>query len=144
MSAWPRVAALVLLGLLLTTSAAWALGGGLAGVAGVLVGTYGNIDAFTLGLQVLPAFVAALIGGLESLPGALIGCAVVALVQAEIPALQTLPVIGPAVSGVGSSQLMLMSGKFGPGSSSVIVYVNVVELTSVIVNAPLSSEYVDP
>ncbi|MEA2684023.1 MAG: branched-chain amino acid transport system ATP-binding protein livM [Chloroflexota bacterium] len=91
-----------------TTTAAWALGGALAGLAGVLVGTYGNIDAFTLGLQVLPAFVAALIGGLESLPGALVGCALVALVQAEIPALATLPVVGEAVSSVGASQLMLM------------------------------------
>ncbi|HXA41296.1 MAG TPA: ATP-binding cassette domain-containing protein [Candidatus Solibacter sp.] len=92
----------------LTTSAAWALGGGLAGLAGVLVGTYGNIDAFTLGLQVLPAFVAALIGGLDSLTGALIGCAIVALVQAEIPALSMLPVIGGPASSVGAPQVLLM------------------------------------
>jgi ABC-type branched-subunit amino acid transport system ATPase component/branched-subunit amino acid ABC-type transport system permease component len=91
-----------------TTAAAWGLGGGLAALAGVLAGTHGNIDAYTLGLQVLPAFVAALIGGLGSLSGALVGCAVVALVQAEIPALATLPVVGSLARGSGVSQLILV------------------------------------
>jgi sulfate-transporting ATPase len=91
-----------------TTAAAWALGGALAGLAGVLVGTYGNIDAYSLGLQVLPAFVAALIGGLESLTGALAGCALVALVQAEIPAFATLPGLHSLGNTTGAAQLILM------------------------------------
>src|SRR5258708_27765667 len=58
----------------LTTSAAWALGGGLAGLAGGLVGSYGHIDAFPLGLHLLPAFVATLIVRLDSLVPALQRC----------------------------------------------------------------------
>jgi ABC-type branched-subunit amino acid transport system ATPase component/ABC-type branched-subunit amino acid transport system permease subunit len=91
-----------------TTLAAWTLGGALAGLAGVLVGTFDNVDAFTLGLQVLPAFVAALIGGLESLSGALIGAVLVALVEAEIPTIATLPGLGSLGTTAGAPQLILM------------------------------------
>jgi ABC-type branched-subunit amino acid transport system ATPase component/ABC-type branched-subunit amino acid transport system permease subunit len=91
-----------------TTAAAWGLGGALAGLAGVLVGTYGTIDAQTLGLQVLPAFVAALLGGLESLSGALVGCAVVALVEAEIPTIAQIPGLGALGHATGASQLILV------------------------------------
>ncbi|MHB8719742.1 MAG: ABC transporter permease subunit, partial [Candidatus Dormibacteria bacterium] len=91
-----------------TTLAAWTLGGGLAGLAGVLVGTYDNVDAFTLGLQVLPAFVAALLGGLESFSGVLVGSLLVALVEAEIPTIATLPGLGSLGTTAGASQLILM------------------------------------
>ena len=91
-----------------TTSIAWGLGGSLAGLAGVLVGTYGDISAYTLGLQVLPGFVAALLGGLESLSGAVIGSLVVGFVQAEIPAIATLPGLRALGTTAGSSQLILM------------------------------------
>ncbi|MHB8339901.1 MAG: branched-chain amino acid ABC transporter permease, partial [Mycobacteriales bacterium] len=37
-----------------TTALAWALGGGLAGLAGVCVGSLTNLSPYTLGLQVLP------------------------------------------------------------------------------------------
>jgi ABC-type branched-subunit amino acid transport system ATPase component/branched-subunit amino acid ABC-type transport system permease component len=109
-----------------TTALAWALGGGLAGLAGVLVGASSNIDAFVLGLQVLPAFVAVLIGGLESLPGALIGCAVVGFVEAERPDIATIPGLG-ALNGPGTAQLIFMilafillaTGGAGLGASNV-------------------------
>jgi len=90
-----------------TTALAWALGGGLAGLAGVLVGASSNIDAFVLGLQVLPAFVAVLIGGLESLSGALIGCAIVGFVEAERPDVATIPGLG-FLNGPGTAQLIFM------------------------------------
>ena len=91
-----------------TTMTAWALGGGLAGLAGVLVGSLTSIHPFNLSLQVLPAFVATLIGGLESLPGAVWGSAVVGIVQGEVPELGLLPVIGPLANSAGFSQLVLM------------------------------------
>ncbi|MEA2646276.1 MAG: hypothetical protein QOE92_1359, partial [Chloroflexota bacterium] len=91
-----------------TTMTAWAMGGGLAGLAGVLVGSITSIHPFNLSLQVLPAFVAVLIGGLESLPGAVWGAAVVGIVQGEVPALSLLPVIGPFANSAGFSQLVLM------------------------------------
>ncbi|MHB8508541.1 MAG: ABC transporter permease subunit [Candidatus Dormibacteria bacterium] len=91
-----------------TTQFAWALGGGLAGLAGVLVGSLTNIHPYTLSFQVLPAFVAVLLGGLESLPGTIVGSAVVGLVQGEIPALTQLPYIGELAGSVGFPDLVLM------------------------------------
>jgi ABC-type branched-subunit amino acid transport system ATPase component/branched-subunit amino acid ABC-type transport system permease component len=91
-----------------TTMLAWALGGGLAGAAGVFVGAITNIHPYTLSLQVLPAFVAVLIGGLESLPGALLGAAVVGLIQGEVPTLRLIPLTRDFASSIGFSDLVLM------------------------------------
>ncbi|MDQ1700573.1 MAG: branched-chain amino acid transport system ATP-binding protein [Frankiaceae bacterium] len=91
-----------------TTTIAWALGGGLAGLAGVLVGTTTNIHPYTLPLQVLPAFVAVLIGGMESLPGAIVGAAVVGLVQGEVPAMSSVPGLSSLTDSVGFPQLVLL------------------------------------
>lgn len=73
------------------TNIAWMLGGGLAGTAGILLAGITNLDAFTLSLQALPAFVAALIGGLGSFPGAVAGGAAVGLAFGFVP---RLPLIG--------------------------------------------------
>jgi len=70
-----------------TTSVVWMLGGASAGLAGILLGTATILQPTTLSLQALPAFVAALIGGLTSLPGVLIGAAVVGLAQGLSPML---------------------------------------------------------
>ena len=91
-----------------TTMLAWAVGGGLAGLAGVLVGVTSNLHPYTLSLQVLPAFVAVLIGGLESLPGAILGAVVVGLVQGEVPALSLVPGVSGLADSVGFSQLVLL------------------------------------
>jgi len=91
-----------------TTMLAWALGGGLAGAAGVFVGALTNIHPYTLSLQVLPSFVAVLIGGLESLPGALLGAAVVGLIQGEVPTLRLIPWTRDFASSIGFSDLVLM------------------------------------
>src|SRR5207247_1942474 len=56
-----------------TTAIAWALGGGLAAISGILLAAITILHPYQLSLQVLPAFVAALLGGLESLVGALGG-----------------------------------------------------------------------
>lgn len=73
------------------TNIAWMLGGALAGLAGILLAAITNLDAFTLSLQALPAFVAALIGGLGSFLGAVAGGAVVGLAFGFVP---RMPVIG--------------------------------------------------
>ena len=91
-----------------TTMTAWGLGGALAGMAGVFVGALTNIHPFNLALQVLPAFVAALIGGLENLPGAVWGSVVVGVVQGEVPEIGLLPFMGPLALSPGFSQLVLM------------------------------------
>jgi sulfate-transporting ATPase len=69
------------------TSFTWMLGGALAALAGILLGAVTSLHPYTLTLQVLPAFIAALLGGLGSLPGALVGSAVVGGAQGLVPAL---------------------------------------------------------
>jgi ABC-type branched-subunit amino acid transport system ATPase component/ABC-type branched-subunit amino acid transport system permease subunit len=67
------------------TSLAWGLGGALAALAGILLAAVTSLHPYALSLQVLPAFIAALIGGLGSLPGALAGAAIVGSVQGLVP-----------------------------------------------------------
>lgn len=70
-----------------TTAAAWIFAGLLAAFGGVLLAASTILHPFTLSLQVLPAFVAALIGGLESVPGAVGGSFVAGLTFGLIPVL---------------------------------------------------------
>jgi branched-chain amino acid transport system permease protein len=84
-----------------TTAAAWCFAGLLAALAGVLLGASTNLHPYTLSLQVLPAFVAALIGGLESLPGAVVGSIVVGVTIGLVPNL------GDVGRQVGAPQLAL-------------------------------------
>ena len=86
---------------------AWGIGGGLAGLAGILLAAVTSLDPYTLSLQVLPAFVAALIGGLESLIGAIIGSVIVGLTFGLVPALGQLPVVGGLFRNAGAPQLVL-------------------------------------
>lgn len=70
-----------------TTAIAWFFAGALAGLGGVLLGASTNLHPYLLALQVLPAFVAALLGGLESLPGAVIGSMIVGITIGVVPTL---------------------------------------------------------
>ncbi|HEX9774921.1 MAG TPA: branched-chain amino acid ABC transporter permease/ATP-binding protein [Actinomycetota bacterium] len=88
-------------------AAAWGLGGGLAALGGILLASVTNLDPYTLSLQVLPAFVAALIGGLESLPGALMGSTIAGLTFGLVPYFSDTPLIGEVASLSGSPQLAL-------------------------------------
>ena len=85
----------------LITSLTWAIGGALAGLAGILLASVTTLHPYTLSLQVIPAFIAALIGGLGSLPGALIGAAIVGGTQGLVP------VLGPIGELQGAPQLFL-------------------------------------
>lgn len=69
------------------TSAAWVLGGATAALAGILLGAAASVHPVNLSLQAIPAFVAALIGGMGSLPGALLGAGVVGVAQGLAPVL---------------------------------------------------------
>jgi len=86
----------------MTTTLAWMIGGGTAGLAGILLGAATTIEPYTLSLQALPAFVTVLIGGLESLPGAVVGGAVVGAAIGLVP---IIPGIGKSQ---GAPQLVLM------------------------------------
>ncbi|MFP5310232.1 MAG: ABC transporter permease subunit [Actinomycetes bacterium] len=88
-------------------AAAWAIGGALAALAGVLLAAVTSLDPYTLSLQVLPAFVAGLIGGLESLVGAMVGAVIVGLTFGLVPALGQLPLVGGLFRSAGAPQLVL-------------------------------------
>ena len=88
-------------------AAAWAMGGGLAALAGILLATVTNLNPYTLSLQVLPAFVAALIGGLQSLPAAMGGSVVAGLTFGLVPLLGTLPGLKRVLQLTGAPQLVL-------------------------------------
>jgi sulfate-transporting ATPase len=90
-----------------TTTVAWMLGGALAALAGVLLAAITTLHPYNLSLLVLPGFVAALIGGLGSLPGALIGASVVGLAQGMVPAIGLVPGIGGFARQLGAPQLVL-------------------------------------
>lgn len=90
-----------------TTAVAWALGGGLAAVAGIMLAALLSLDPFNFPLQALPGFVAALIGGLGSMPGALAGALVVGLATGGVPGLGQVPLMEGFVSSIGASQAVL-------------------------------------
>lgn len=74
----------------LATSGAWIIGGATAAVAGILLAAVTNLNPLTLSLQAIPAFVAALIGGLGSSYGALLGAFAVGAVTGLVPAFPSL------------------------------------------------------
>lgn len=69
------------------TSFTWALGGAMAALAGIMLAAVTVLHPYTLALQVLPAFIAALLGGLGSLGGVLLGALVVGATQGLVPLL---------------------------------------------------------
>jgi branched-chain amino acid transport system permease protein len=97
----PRAASLMGVNPERMTAVTWILGGALAGLAGILLAAITSLQPYTLPLQALPAFLAALLGGLGSLTGALVGGVAVGLVLSFVPIL-------PGLRSVqGSSQLLL-------------------------------------
>jgi len=102
-----RAAALMGIDPDLAAAAAWAIGGGLAALAGVMLAAVTALDPYNLSFQVLPAFVGALIGGLESLPGALWGSAIAGLAFGIVPYFSGTPVIGAIARYPGSPPLAL-------------------------------------
>jgi branched-subunit amino acid ABC-type transport system permease component len=103
----PRAAALMGVNPQLATSGAWVIGGATASVAGILLAAVTILHPVVLSLQAVPALVAALIGGLGSLPGALIGAAVVGGALGLVPALPSLQRVE------GSAQFLLAILAFG-------------------------------
>ena len=85
----------------LVSSLAWGLGSVLAGLAGILVSPIVGLQPFTLVLIAVPAFVAALLAGLESLPGAVLGAVVVGILYYELPQLPALREVHAGVREVG-------------------------------------------
>lgn len=90
-----------------TTMIAWGLAGALAGITGMMLAAVTNLHPYTLSLQMLPAFVAALIGGMVSLPGALLGAVIVGAALGMVSAFGDLPLVGDFATQIGASQVVL-------------------------------------
>jgi branched-chain amino acid transport system permease protein len=90
-----------------TAMLAWVLGGAFAALAGILLAGASELDPFSISLGVLPAFVAALIGGLESMPGVCAGAFVVGTVQGMVPAVAEVPGLGSLLRAQGAPELVL-------------------------------------
>ncbi|HWL34940.1 MAG TPA: branched-chain amino acid ABC transporter permease/ATP-binding protein [Frankiaceae bacterium] len=86
---------------------AWLIGGGLAGFAGILLGGVTSLSPYSLSLQMLPAFVAALMGGLGSLGGAMAGAVLVGGLTGLVPAFGLIESTRRLTSQLGMSQLIL-------------------------------------
>jgi branched-chain amino acid transport system permease protein len=102
-----RAAALMGVNPNLTTTAAWMIAGATAGLGGVLLASATSLQPYNLSLAVLPAFVAALIGGLENLPGVLTGSVLVGVVLGAVPAFAQVPVLGNLASQAGAPTVFL-------------------------------------
>jgi branched-chain amino acid transport system permease protein len=97
----PRAAALMGVNPELMTALSWILGGSLAGLAGIMLAGVTTLHPYSLPLQALPGFLAALLGGLGSITGAVVGGAAVGLV------LGLVPLVPGLVSLQGAPQLIL-------------------------------------
>ncbi|HEU0133008.1 MAG TPA: branched-chain amino acid ABC transporter permease/ATP-binding protein [Mycobacteriales bacterium] len=86
---------------------AWLLGGGLAALAGILLGGVTSLSPYSLALQMLPAFVAALLGGLGSIGGAIAGAALVGALTGLVPAFGLIHVTKKLAGQLGMPQLVL-------------------------------------
>jgi ABC-type branched-subunit amino acid transport system ATPase component/branched-subunit amino acid ABC-type transport system permease component len=103
----PLAASLMGVNPLMMARLAWALGGALAGLGGILLAAVTSLDPYSMSLQMLPGFVAALIGGLGSLPGALVGAFVVGSVEGLVPVFGLIPGLRGFAGQVGVPEVVL-------------------------------------
>jgi branched-chain amino acid transport system permease protein len=75
----PEIAQLAGIRTARTRTIGWAIAGGVGGVAGMLVTSYNFLTPYSLDLLLVFGFIAAVIGGLESMVGAVIGALVLGI-----------------------------------------------------------------
>jgi branched-chain amino acid transport system permease protein len=98
----PRAAALMGVNPERMTALTWIMGGALAGLAGILLAAVTTLQPYILPLGALPGFLAALLGGLDRISGAVVGGAIVGFVIGMVP---VMPLLGDAQ---GAPQLILV------------------------------------
>jgi branched-chain amino acid transport system permease protein len=75
----PEIAQLAGIRTARTRTIGWAIAGGVGGVAGMLVTSYNFLSPYSLDLLLVFGFIAAVIGGLESMVGSVIGALVLGI-----------------------------------------------------------------
>lgn len=100
----------------------FALGSGLAGIAGVLVGVYYNSISPTMGTAMgLKAFVAAVVGGIGSIPGAMVGGYLIGLLETIVTYLGGSMYKDAVVYGLLILVLLVLpAGLFGKNTSEKV------------------------
>lgn len=68
----------------MVSASTWAVGAGLAGIAGILISPITQLNVENLTLLIVPALAAALVGGFRSFPLTLLGGLVIGILEAEI------------------------------------------------------------
>lgn len=97
-----------------TTAIAWMFAGILAALGGVLLGASNYFTPYTLALNVLPAFVVALLGGMDSIVGVVWASIVVGLVRGIVPTLGSFGQVSGATEvaiGILAFAVMAMRGR---------------------------------
>ncbi|NCV77329.1 MAG: branched-chain amino acid ABC transporter permease, partial [Actinobacteria bacterium] len=62
-----------------TRTIGWAIAGGVGGVAGMLITSYNFLSPYSLDLLLVFGFIAAVVGGLESMVGAVVGAMILGI-----------------------------------------------------------------
>jgi len=89
------------------SSLTWALGSMLAGAAGILLSPVIGLQPVNLTLLAIPAYAAAVFGGLSSLPLTLLGAGIIGVMYSEIP---SLPLVGSqATSFPGTREIAIFA-----------------------------------
>ncbi|OLO25782.1 hypothetical protein PZ61_0235695 [Streptomyces sp. MNU77] len=98
----------------------WAVGGGLAGLAGALLSPITGLSPTALSLTVVPALSAALVGGFSSIPLTLAGGLLVGVLESEATRYVTAPGWATAVPFVVIIVFLVLRGKALPLRSHLV------------------------
>ena len=92
----------------------WAIGGALAGLAGVMIAQYQGLEIDSMTLLIVPTLAAALFGGFRSYPLTLVGALVIGIAQSETTAATNLLGASSLVPLVLIVGVMLLRGRSIP------------------------------
>ena len=92
----------------------WALGAGLAGVAGILIAPITTLVVTNLNLLVIPAMAVALVAGFKSYPLALAGGVAIGIAESELTNYASTPGVPQAVPFIAIVLLLIVRGQSLP------------------------------
>jgi ABC-type branched-subunit amino acid transport system ATPase component/branched-subunit amino acid ABC-type transport system permease component len=103
----------------LVATVTWAVGGGLAGVAGILIASITGLQATDMSLLVIPALGAALVGQFRSFPLTLLAGVVIGVGQSVISGYSTQPGLSDSLPFLVIVVILIVQGKALPLRSHI-------------------------